>query len=84
MMLFTLFGNTSLTETCIRYPVFSAEQPANILKEFAKAWEAVRNSIELQKEREQSKPNPNRRLSKQIRALTQRAERAAWIRKKIA
>ena len=58
-MLFELFGNKSLTETCIRYPVCSAEQPAYILKEFGEAWEAAKNSMELQKAREQSNPNPN-------------------------
>jgi len=84
MMLFALFGNKSLTEMCIRYPVCSAEQLAYILKGFAKAWEADKNNIELQEAREQSKPNPDSRLSKQIRALQQRAERAAWIRKWIA
>ena len=83
-MLFSLFGNKSLTDICIRYPVCSAGQPANIFKEFAKAWEAAQNSIQLQKRREQSKPNPNVRLSKKIRALTQRAEHAASIRKKVA
>ena len=83
-MLLSLFGNKSLTATFIRFPVCSAEQPAKILKEFSKAWEAAKNSRELKKEREQSKPNPNIRLSKQILAHTQRADRAAWIRKKIA
>ena len=83
-MLFELLGNKSLTETCIRYPVCSAEQPAYILKEFGEAWEAAKNSMELQKAREQSNPNPNTRLSRQNRALKQRAERAAWIRKRIA
>ena len=31
-MLFELFGNRRLTETCIRFPVCSAEQPAYILR----------------------------------------------------
>ena len=83
-MLFELFGNRRLTETCIRFPVCSAEQPAYILKEFGEAWEAAKNSMELPKAREQSKPNPNIRLSKQIRELTERAERATWVRKWIA
>ena len=83
-MLFQLFGNKSFTETCIRYPVCSAEQPAYILKEFGKAWEAAKNSMKLQKARKQSRPNPGIRLSKQIRMLQQRAERAVSIRKWIA
>ena len=83
-MLFSLFGNKSFTETCIRYPVRSAEQPANILKEFAEAWQAGQNSIELQRERERSKPNPNKRLSKQIHELNQLSKHAAYIRQKIA
>ena len=83
-MLFSLFGNKSFTETCIRYPVCSAEQPANILKEFAEAWQAGQNSIELQRERERSKPNPNKRLSKQIHELNQLSKHAAYIRRKIA
>ena len=56
--------------------------------------EGQASSTVLQKEREQSKPNPNIRLSKQTpqrahcktinRELTQRAERADWIRKWIS
>ena len=83
-MLFSLFGNKSFTETCSRYPVCSAEHPANILKEFAEAWEAGQNSIELQRERERSKPNPNKRLSKQIHELNQLSKHAAYIRQEIA
>ena len=83
-MLFELFGNKRLTETCIRFPVCSAEQPANILKEFGEAWRAAENSMELQKARQQSERNPNIRLSRQIHALQQLAGRAASIREWIA
>ena len=83
-MLFEFFGNKNLTLTCIRYPVCSAGQPADVFKKFANAWEAAKNSTELRKEREQSKPNPNIRLSKQIHALKQSAKRVAWMRKWIA
>ena len=83
-MLFELFGNKRLTETCIRFPVCSAEQPANILKEFGEAWRAAENSMELQKAREQSERHPNIRLSMQLHALQQLAGRAASIREWIA
>ena len=83
-MLFELFGNKSLTDTCIRFPVCSAEQPAYVLKQFGEAWEAAKDSMEVQKAREHSQPNMEIRLSKQIRALQKRAERAAWIAERIA
>jgi hypothetical protein len=67
-----LFGNKSLTDTCIRYPVCSAEQPASIFKDFAEAWKAAHNSQELTNERLRSKVNGSDRLSKQIHALTVR------------
>ena len=72
-MLFELFGNKSLTETCIRYPVCSAEQPASIFKDVAQAWKAAHNSQELKNERLRSKTtNDSARLCKQIHALTVR------------
>ena len=83
-MLFELFGNKSLTDTCIRFPVCSAEQPAYVLKHFGEAWEAAKDSMEVQKAREHSQPNMEIRLSKQILALQKRAERAAWIAEWIA
>ena len=78
-MLFELFGNKSLTDTCIRFPVCSAEQLAYFLKQFGEAWEAAKNSTELQKAREHSQANTEIRLSKQIRTLQERDERAARI-----
>ena len=48
-MLFELFGNKSLTDACIRFPVCSAEQPAYVLKQFGEAWEAAKDSTGLQK-----------------------------------
>ena len=83
-MKFELFGNRSLVDICIRYPVCSAEQPADILKNFGRAWEEAQNDMGLQKAIEQSLPNDDPRLSKQIRALRQVADRAAWIREWIA
>jgi len=66
-----LFGDKSLTDTCIRYRVCSAEQPASIFKDFADAWKEAHNSQELKNEQLRSKTTKDSaRLSKQIHALT--------------
>ena len=84
VMLFDLFGNKSLVDICIRYPVCSAEQPASILKKFGQAWEDAKDDAELQTARQRSQPNEDLRLSKQIYGLNQVAERARGLRKWIA
>ena len=78
-MLFELFGDKSLTETFIRFPICSAVQPAYILKDFAKAWKAGKETMEYKRAREQSQPNQEKRLSLQIYSLKKRANRAAWV-----
>ena len=78
-MLFQLFGNKSLTETLIRFPLCSAAQPASLLKGFAEAWKAGKEATGYKKARKQSQPNQDVRLSRQIYILKQRARRAAWI-----
>ena len=78
-MLFELFGNKSLTETFIRFPICSAVQPASILKDFAKAWKACKDTDGYKRAREHSQPNQETRLSLQIYSLKKRADRAASI-----
>ena len=81
-MLFQLFGNKALAEIFVRFPVCSAEQPASIIKNFAKAWHNFRDSEEANRAREHSKKKEeprDPRLSKQIYALKQRQLRGQWI-----
>ena len=81
-MLFEIFGNKSLVELCIRFPICSAEQPLPILINFANLWQRFRNSPEAKRAREnsQAKTEPGAtRLSKRIYALKQRRARGQWI-----
>ena len=82
-MLFELFGNKSLTETFIRFPICSPVQAASILKKFAKAWKTCKETEEYKRARMLSMPNKEPRLSLQIYSLQKRANRAdsltAWI-----
>ena len=77
-MVFQLFGSRSSTETFLRFPVCSAEQPARILQEFARAWKTYRHSTKREKVRQDSQPKRDPRISKQIHRLRQRAERGKW------
>ena len=80
-MLFQLFGSKCLVELFIRFPICSVEQPASLLKSFAKAWQSFRNTPEADGAREISQRNETGevRLSKQIYALQQSRKRAQWI-----
>ena len=81
-MLFQIFGNKSLVELCIRFPICSAEQPPPILTNFANLWQRFRNSPEAKTahENSQAKTEPGAtRLSKRIYALKQRRARGQWI-----
>ena len=50
-MLFELFGNNTLVDLFIRFPICSAAQPAPILRGFAKAWCKYKDSLDHQKAR---------------------------------
>jgi hypothetical protein len=81
-MLFELFGNKSLVELCVRFPMCSAEQPLSILINFADVWRSFRDSPEANRARtnSQKKTEPGAtRLSKQIYVLKQRQARGQWI-----
>ena len=45
-MLFELFGNKSLVETLIRFPMCSTAQPASVLKAFSVAWHDFKNGAQ--------------------------------------
>jgi hypothetical protein len=79
--LFQLFGNRSLVEMFVRFPICSAEQPAPLLKSFAQEWHIFRFSPEANRARENSRPNmPGEvRLSQQIYSLQQKRARGRWI-----
>jgi len=70
-MLFQLFGNKSLVEMFVRFPICSAEQPAPLLRRFAQACQSLRSSPEANRARENSGHNMPGEvgLSKQIYAL---------------
>ncbi len=82
-MLFELFGDRSLIETLLRFPVCSAEQPAEVLAKFANTWKTRKDAVEYKRAQELSTANPDKRLSLQIHDLRQRrkraAELAAWV-----
>jgi hypothetical protein len=80
-MLFQLFGNKSLVDFFVRFPICSAAQPAPLLRSFAQAWQSFRSSPEADRAQENSRNNmPGEvRLSKQIYALQQRRARGQWI-----
>ena len=80
-MLFELFGNRSLVELFIRFPICSVEQPASLLKNFAEAWQSFRDTQEATRARENSQRNETgeARLSKHIYVLRKRQKRAQWV-----
>jgi hypothetical protein len=84
-MLFQIFGNKALVELFVKFPMCSAEQPAEILNKLADGWESCTTSLKAQHARESSCPSTEPTLSKQIYALTQRLTRgktvADWIAK---
>ena len=84
-MLFQLFGNKALVELFVRFPVCSAEQPAELLNKFARCWETCTNSSEVRKARDNARPSTEARLSKQIGwlkyCLTCGADITDWIAK---
>jgi hypothetical protein len=66
-------------EFFVRYPMCSAEQPAEILSNFANCWESCTTSLEVKRARESSRPSTKPRLSKQINALKQRLAHGEWV-----
>ena len=80
-MLFQLFGNKSLVELFVQFPVSSAEQPAELLRHFAQTYQNFRSSAEAARAREISKPKEpgQMRASKEIYNLQQRRAHGKWI-----
>ena len=80
-MLFQPFGNKSLVELFVQYPVSSAEQPAELLRCFAQTYQSFRSSAEAARAREISKPKEpgQMRPSKEIYNLQQRRAHGKWI-----
>ena len=64
-MLFQLFGNKSLVELFVQYPVSSAVQPAELLRHLAQAYQNFRSSAEAARAREISKPKEPGQMSEQ-------------------
>jgi hypothetical protein len=79
-MQFQLFGNISLTQTFIRFPISSAARPASFLEGFLEAWQKYLESPTSHKAREDSKPQEGKtRLSKQIYHLKEKRKRGKWV-----
>ena len=80
-MVFEIFGNRALVETFIRFPICSAEQPAQMLRSFAERWQTWRESDEAKRvvELSQRKEPGHVRLSKQINKLKDDERRGKWI-----
>ena len=79
VFLFEFFGSRSLTETFLKFPVCSAEQPACILQEFVRAWKEYQHSPTHHEALQDSQPNRGPRISKQIYQLQQRKARGQWV-----
>ena len=71
--LFQLMGCKPLVSAFIKYPIFSAQQPASLLKDFAMNWQTWRESEERKAVRQMSEKkdpdDPTRRLGTQIYLL---------------
>jgi hypothetical protein len=74
-MLHQIYGNKPLVDLCLRYPICSAEQPAELLSRFADEWEKTLATRHTNR----STPTDTPRLSNQIYWLTKRQERGRWI-----
>ena len=77
-MLFELFGNKTLVELLIRFPIRSVEQFALLPKSFVEAWQNYRNTPENSQAQENSQKNDTGE-ARLIYNLRQRQKRAKWI-----
>ena len=86
-MLFQLMGCKALVSTFIKYPICSAQQPASILRDFARNWQTWRDSEERKAVRQMSeKKEPDdltRRLGTQIYLLRRELEIGEEMQRRI-